>query len=200
MREAAADGFVQADGAQQFTDAAGNPTSHNRSETRGTLPGVAALIVAMNEQRFGDDIFDPKSRIERSEGILKDDLHIAPQATHFAAAGREQVFAFEINAARCRLDQPQDQPPERALARTGFAYQPERFAGMNVERDVVDGADFPASRFCAERRFVLRINSGQVANFDERHKLAFNRYPLHSFKYRPDALLACTVGQQMSRQ
>ena len=71
----------------------------------------------MNDQRFGDDVFDAKAGIERREGILKDDLHIAAQTAHFAWTSREQVAVFETDAARCGLDQAQDQPSEGALAR-----------------------------------------------------------------------------------
>ena len=58
--------------------------------------------------------------------------------------GREQIAAFEAHAAGCGLDQAKDEPPERALAGAGFADQAKRFAGMDVEGNVVNGADFAA--------------------------------------------------------
>ena len=51
--------------------------------------------------------------------------------------------------SRRGLDQPQDQSAERALAGAGFADQPQRLAGVNLERNIVDGAHFSA-RFAAE--------------------------------------------------
>ena len=98
----------------------------------------------MDKKRLGDDVFDAEAGIERGEGILKDDLHIAAQAAHFAGAGGEQVAAFEADAARGGLDEAQEQASERALARARFADQAESFAGVNVERDIVDGAHFAA--------------------------------------------------------
>jgi hypothetical protein len=43
---------------------------------------------------------------------------------------------------------------------------------VNVERDIVDGTDFvSAARLSAKRSLALRINLGQLANFDKRHGL-----------------------------
>ena len=55
--------------------------------------------VSMNDERLGDDFLDTEAGIERGEGILKDDLHIAAQPAHFAGAGAEQVASFEADAA-----------------------------------------------------------------------------------------------------
>ena len=82
----------------------------------------------MNDQRLGDDVFDAEAWIERGEGILKNDLHVAAQAAHFAAAGGQQIAAFEADAAGGGLDQAQNQASQRALAGAGFADQAESFA------------------------------------------------------------------------
>jgi hypothetical protein len=132
----------------------------------GSLIGGRSLH-AVDDKRLGDDVFDTKARVERGEGVLKDDLHIAAQAAHFARARREQVPAFEVNSAGGRLDQAQDEPAERALARARFADEAECLARMNVERNVVDGAHFSFSAgTSAQREFALRINLGEIAEFD----------------------------------
>ena len=123
--------------------------------------------VLVDKKWLGDDVFDPEAGIERGEGILKDDLHIAAQAAHFTGAGGEQVAAFETDAARSRLDQAQQQASERAFARTRFADQAESFAGVNVERNIVDGAHFAVS--FPKHRFALRINLCEISDFEQRH-------------------------------
>src|SRR5580704_14090087 len=143
MREALQDGFVEPDCSKKFSNA---------------LSNLAFLIsVAVNNQRLGDDVFDAKAGIERSEGILKDDLHIAAQPAHFPGTCREQIAVFKADAARRRLNEAQDQTSERALARARFSDEPESFPGMNIERDLVHSADGV---------LALRINLGQVADFD----------------------------------
>src|ERR1022692_641698 len=136
VREAPPDRFVEANGAQEFDDAALQPTL-----SQSTRQGWGALF-SMNDERLGDDVLDAEAGIERGEGILEDDLHIAAQPPHFAGAGGEQVAAFEADAARSRLKEPQNQPSQRALARSRFAHQSESFASLNVERNIVHGANF----------------------------------------------------------
>src|ERR1700675_1417378 len=73
-----------------------------------------------------------------------------------------------MNGARSGLDEAEDEASERALAGAGFADQAERFAFMDVEGDIVYGADF-AHAAAAERRFGEIENLGQVADFNESH-------------------------------
>ena len=132
----------------------------------------------MNDQGFRDDLFDGEARVERGEGILKNDLQVAAQAAHFGAAGGEQVASIEPDAAGGGLDQAEDEASERAFARAGFADQAKRFAGMDVKRNAVDGADF-----------AVRIDLRKVADFDERHWLTFENQALHSFEDKGCSLL-----------
>ena len=54
---------------------------------------------------------------------------------------REDVGRVEVDAARGRLVEPEQQPRERRLARAGLADEPDRLAAVEHERDVVDGPD-----------------------------------------------------------
>ena len=130
----------------------------------------------MNDQGLGDDVFDAIAGVEGGEGVLEDDLHVAAEATHFAAAGGEQIAAVEAHAAGGGLDEAKDEASESALARTGFADQAESFSGVNVERNVVDGAHLAAG-FAAEGRFGMRENLGQVADFDQGHVAMLATWP-----------------------
>ena len=53
----------------------------------------------MDDQRLGHDFFHAHARVERGEGVLKDDLHVAAEAAELAAAGGEHVLAVEIDGA-----------------------------------------------------------------------------------------------------
>ena len=97
------------------------------------MPFPVSFIYTVNDQRLGDDVFNAEAGIERGEGVLKDDLHIAAEAAHFAGAGGEQIAVFEADVAGRGLDEAQDQSSERALARARLAHQSEGFAGVNVE-------------------------------------------------------------------
>jgi hypothetical protein len=127
----------------------------------------------VDEERLGDDVFDAEAGIERGEGILKDDLHIAAQAAQVGVAGGEQIAVFEADAAGSGLDEAKNHASERALAGTGFTDQSESFAGMDVKRNLVDGTDLAmrilAGGSAAEDGHAVRINLGQIADFDKRH-------------------------------
>ena len=138
----------------------------------------------MNDQRLGNDIFHPESRIERGKRILKNDLHVAAQAPHLATASRQQIASLEAHAARSRLNQPKNQTPQRALARTGLSHETKRLAGLNVERNIIDRAHF-SPRLPAKYCLAMRKDLRQVANFNQRHKLSccyFNK-SFHILEY-----------------
>src|SRR5438105_4808225 len=73
VREAASGGPIHADGSQKLR--------------YPLAPGIGADAL-MNDQRLGDNVVDAKPRVERAERILKNNLHVAPQAAHFAVTGR----------------------------------------------------------------------------------------------------------------
>jgi len=102
----------------------------------------------MNDQRLGNNVFHPETRIERGERILKNNLQIAAQPPHFAPTGRQQIAAVEEHSTGSRLDQTQDQPPQRTLTRSGFAHESKRLT---------------------KRRFAMRKDFRQIADFKQRH-------------------------------
>ena len=116
----------------------------------------------MDDQRFGDDVFYSEARVERGEGILKDDLQVAAQAAYFGAARRKQIGVLETDAARGGLDQAEDEASQSAFAGAGFADETERLAGVDVERDIIDRAD-------------LAEDFGQVAKIREGARVDANR-------------------------
>jgi hypothetical protein len=143
-------GIIHANGSQKFCHA---------------LAANFAAETVVDDERFGDDVLHAEARIERAERILKDDLHASAQSPEFSAASRHQIVTFEAETAGCRFDQAQDEAAQRALARSGFANQTERFARLNVERDIVNSADLPQAPTAKSRVGKLE-NPGEVADFD----------------------------------
>src|SRR5207248_10918648 len=57
---------------QEFFEPRSNPTSRNAGEKPGTPVGV-------NHQRLCDQFLNPHPRVERTERLLKNDLHVTSQ-------------------------------------------------------------------------------------------------------------------------
>jgi hypothetical protein len=120
----------------------------------------------VDRQPLADDRADRHPRVEAGERVLKDDLHLTPQAPQFAALQREHVSAVEGHRACRRLDQAQDRAPERRLAAAGLADYAQRLPRHDVERDAVDRAH--GSRLAAEKPTADRVVLGEVADRKKR--------------------------------
>ncbi|CUJ66849.1 Uncharacterised protein [Achromobacter ruhlandii] len=94
---------------------------------------------AVDQQRFHDGIAHRHARVERGERILEDELDVAPQRLHGAAAQRADVLAVELDRAALALDQLQQRTAGGGLAAAGFAHQRQGLAGIQVEADLLDG-------------------------------------------------------------
>jgi hypothetical protein len=108
----------------------------------GLKPTTSSSCSALRRrERFGDDVPDGHARIQRCVGILEDDLQLAACLPHLPPVRFRQVLALEDDRAFGRLQQLQDAVAGRRLTRAGLADEPERLAGMHIERDVVDRLD-----------------------------------------------------------
>ena len=78
-------------------------------------------------------------------------------------------LAVEPDRARRRLDEPQQQPPDRRLAAARFADEAERLAARDLEAhavDRLDDGDRPLQDPAADREVL-----DEVADLDERRRL-----------------------------
>src|SRR5881392_3499359 len=66
---------------------------------------------------------------------------VAPQLAQFRLARGGDVLAGDVDLSGARLDQPDQRPDERRLARAGESHDDEDLPGSYVERDVADGRD-----------------------------------------------------------
>ena len=55
----------------------------------------SALGKFVNFQTFADDIADAHPRVQRSIGILKNDLHLPSRVAEFALGQSQQVFPWK---------------------------------------------------------------------------------------------------------
>src|SRR5438477_678607 len=92
----------------------------------------------MEMERFRKHVADRHARVERAVRVLEDHLHLAAQRAHFPLSQTEQVSSLEVNRTGSRLEQAKQQLACSGLAAARFADQRERFAGIELEADVVD--------------------------------------------------------------
>ena len=121
----------------------------------------------MNHQRLSHDLFHAHARVERSKGILKDDLYIAAEMAELAARSGENILSVECNAAGSGLDEAEKHASKSGFAAAGFADEAKRFALHDVERDAIDGANFAAG--LAEHAFVGQVNFDEIADGEQGH-------------------------------
>src|SRR5438034_2225151 len=131
-------------------------------------PGARAQPV--DDERLFDDLTCAHPRVQRRVRILKHDLHVAPRLAQTPAGKVEHVLAAESHRAGRGLDQPQHASPGRRLAAARLADEPERFALLDAEADVIDGGD---TRAGAEQPCIAREMLDQARDFNEWHQ-----YPL----------------------
>ena len=75
----------------------------------------------MDLKSFADNCAHAHPGIQRRIGILKDQLHLAPQMAQLRTRKRGQVTAVEEHAASRRLEELENQSSQRRFAGAGFA-------------------------------------------------------------------------------
>ena len=117
---------IQTDDVQQLADA---------------LDTLLLGTYAMNGHGLGDDLADGHTRVERSIGVLKDELHLATHVLDLMLAHFGNVFALEEHFACRRLSQAHDGAARGGLTATRLADQAKGLARINLERNVVHSRD-----------------------------------------------------------
>ena len=150
-------------------DAGARPTRSSASATRRSR---SALPVGdpVEAQRVADRGADRHRRVQRCVRVLEDDLQPPAKRAHLGLAEPGDLLALELDAAAGRLDQPEQGPAQRRLARARLADEPEDLAVAKVEADPVDGGDrsgLPAAE-AVDERAADRVVGVQVADLDQR--------------------------------
>ena len=113
-------------------------------DQRHELPDPGADLApppAVGAQRFGDEVEDGQTRVQRRHRVLEDDLDVA---AHGAAPGARDlggVLGQDDDAARLGRLEVEDLQQRRRLAAAGLPHQGEGLAPAHVEGDARDGVD-----------------------------------------------------------
>lgn len=108
----------------------------------GSAAPLRMVEAAVDDPRLGHQVSGPETRIEGGGGVLVDELDVlAHLAQGFAAEGQE-VDAAEHGAAGIGLDEAQQDPRRRGLARPGAAHEAVRSPRLDGQVDILDGRDF----------------------------------------------------------
>ncbi len=102
---------------------------------------VRTFCKTMHQQRFADDFADTMARIERTGGVLEDDLHLPAKTTQRLATQIENWFSIEVNTAVGGGNEAKDGPTYGGFAAAGFADNAEGLAGLNGETYAINGFD-----------------------------------------------------------
>ena len=89
---------------------------------------------------FAHDVADPQPRVQARIGILEHHLRTTPERLQPAFRKLRDVFTRKADGARGRVDQAQDQPPDRAFAGAGLPDEAEHLARPDRKAHAVHGA------------------------------------------------------------
>src|SRR5215204_5961210 len=103
------------------------------------LFAVALYVVCL--EGLGDDVAHGHAGVEARVRVLEDYLHVPAHAEHALAVVGQDVLAVEYDLALCRLQEPQDEAGQRALAAARLADEPERLSAPHGEVHAVHGLD-----------------------------------------------------------
>ena len=99
-------------------------------------------LQAVNQQRLGDAVADGHARIQRTERILKNHLHLAAIVFQRIAVGMRDVHTRESDGAGSGFLQPQQRAPDRGFAAARLTHQADGFALEYLERQIIHCAHF----------------------------------------------------------
>ena len=122
MRIAAQLRFRQADHLEELTD---------------TLPALLARSDAVDLKRLEHCLLKRHARIERIVRVLKDDLHLAPDALQLLGVHFVNIPSLIVDGALRRLNQAQHRLGKRTLAAARFTDEAKGLARVNSEVDMI---------------------------------------------------------------
>src|SRR6185503_12599981 len=138
--------------------------AHHLLHAREALVLVADTV---DHQRLADDVAYGHARVERAEGILEHELHLAPIAEQVLAPQGQYFFSTKNNLAGIRRNGSQDHARGGGLAAARLADQAQAFPGCDVEAHVVHREQLPALAAAEERALARRVALAEIAHFEQ---------------------------------
>jgi hypothetical protein len=96
---------------------------------------------AVEPERLADDAPHGLARIQGSERVLEDHLHLAPDLPQALALEIGDLLPVEEDPAIGRVVQPHDDASQRGLAAARLPHQADRLARVDLEVDAIHGVD-----------------------------------------------------------
>jgi hypothetical protein len=95
----------------------------------------------VNLQSLADDVAHPHTRVERSIGVLKNDLHLASHIAQLALGELQQIPALKDHLAAGRFDESKNRSAQSRFAAARLADQAQSLALVDGQTDVIDRFD-----------------------------------------------------------
>ena len=127
----------------------------------------------MNLQRLADDLKNREPRIQRSERVLENHLHLPPIMPELPLAQRQQTFSLEHHLARRRRNELQQRAPDGRLPAPALADEPDRRARLDGKGHPVHCLHIP--RVPAEDAGADGKINLEVTDFEQWHADCFRR-------------------------
>lgn len=142
--------------------------AHAEEELCGMSETVGAREVRLvNRQRLGDDFTHAHARIQGSERVLENHLHLPALGTQGCSGKRQQIAAFEKNCSVIGFDQAQKKARERGFATAALANDGQGSAGFDEETYVVYGNESFPFCFLGEESATAPVALAKTANFEQ---------------------------------
>ncbi|MNC29149.1 hypothetical protein D3C75_773870 [compost metagenome] len=114
----------------------------------------------VNSQRFTNDVLDQKPRIQGTERVLKNDLHLLTQLPELLMAQRMNIPASKQHLSPRGALQPEQHPSKSGLAAAGFTNQAKRFPLADRQRNTIHGlylANRPVKQAFGDRKIFFDV-------------------------------------------
>ncbi|BCH35046.1 hypothetical protein MesoLjLc_69760 [Mesorhizobium sp. L-8-10] len=102
------------------------------------LLAACRIANSVNRQRLGDESADSHSAIKRCQGVLKDQLHLAPLRAPPSAVDARQRQTLKQHTSAVRRLQTERNTAGGGLAASGFADNAGRPAHLDIQRHAID--------------------------------------------------------------
>ena len=112
--------------------------AHLFQQPAHTLFGLVGRHQLVDEQRLHHRIAHRQARVERGIRVLEHELDVTPQRLQRGAFQRRDVAAGHFHPTALVRDQPRQRTAGGALAAARLTHQRQRFAGLQLEADLLD--------------------------------------------------------------
>jgi hypothetical protein len=140
----------------------------------------------MNGQRLGNDFGDAHARIERSEGVLNNHLHLAALRAQLFSAQREKISRVKTEFTAVRFDQSQEHTCQGGLAAAAFA-DDGKVSPHLTETYIIDGGEAGALGFPRKNGAASPVRFPEVWRFQQDFRAVRNS--VRRRRYGGDMLL-----------